>query len=240
MKLSGADRIKIVCDPFWTSSARGTKISSSRTYDVLDLLVPEKGTWKLSLSMGPDERSLVLKRSMVPESVLGVSPPQPIVLKMHFSRSHGCFLVEVNKETESLHDGLGLDKDGTFVALTAEFEQALGRRIEQRLAPSIQDSVGCSQNKRRSGYMTGGGARRRAIGKMKPQYTRLPPIKGPPARRRLETPPRDLEVEEDMESLNPVSDSESYYSTDTSRESSVSLGAFAQLSGGRGQLRQQF
>ncbi|KAK1593711.1 uncharacterized protein LY79DRAFT_630885 [Colletotrichum navitas] len=243
VKLSGADRLKIICDPFWTSGPRGKKLSCSRTYDVLDLLVPEKGTWKLSLSMGPDERSLVLQQSMVPESGLGVRPPRSTVLKMEFRRSEGCFLVEVNEAIESLHDGLGLNEDGTFVALTNELEQALRRTIEQRLATSIKDTVGLRQNKRRFGDMTGNSARRRSIGKTKPQYTRLQPIKGPPARRRPERPQRDLEEEEEeeeIEFLNPASDSESYHSVPTTRESSISLGAFTQLLGGKGRLRQQF
>ncbi|KAK1981609.1 hypothetical protein LZ30DRAFT_793231, partial [Colletotrichum cereale] len=240
VSLSGADRLKIVCDPFWSSNSRGTRLSSRKTYDVLDLLVPEAGTWTFSLSMGQNGRSLVLHQSMLTEGGRDVRPPQSTVLQMEFRRSSGCFLIEVAEDIDSLDCGLGLENDGTFVALTSELEQSLESKIKEKLAARPHLITSCRfadspvrsprQNKRRPADTSGGRARRRVIGNMKPRYARLPPIRAPPARRRPFRPYREPEPEpdEEMEILDPVSDSESYHSIPTSRESSVSLGAFAQ------------
>ncbi|KAK2052716.1 hypothetical protein LY76DRAFT_526111, partial [Colletotrichum caudatum] len=236
VKLSGADRLKIICDPFWTpSSSKGTQLSCTRTYDVLDLLVPEAGTWEFSLSMRPEGDGFLLKRSMITSGGCNVLPPQSTALKMEFRRSLGCFLIQANESIDSLDCGLGLDQDGRFVAVTSELEKSLEEKIQQKLATTPQLFASCvfaktpagtRQNKRRSDDAADGSAHKRVSGKTKPQYIRLDPIKFPTACRRPDTPQLDPEQEEDVEFLDPVSDSDTYHSVSTSSESSVSLGAF--------------
>ncbi|KAK2016935.1 hypothetical protein LZ32DRAFT_655162 [Colletotrichum eremochloae] len=231
VNLSGTDRMKIICDPFWSSSGpKDLKLSCRKTYDVLDLLVPEAGTWEFSLSLREDER-LVLKQSMIRQSGCEIRPYQETVFNMEFRQSLGCFLIKVNEDLGELDSGLGLDRDNNLVALTSELEKSLERQIQGRLAqrPTPRNScvvakrsVGVQQRKRPSNGVT----KRPPSGRDKPQGHMKSIIRFPTPRRRPDNPQADSEQEEGIEFLNPVSDSESYHSMDTSRESSVSLGTF--------------
>ncbi|OBR06370.1 hypothetical protein CH63R_10490 [Colletotrichum higginsianum IMI 349063] len=239
--VSGADRFKIICEPLSDKASRRKYLDCTNTYDVLDLLVPDRGDWIFSLSMAPGDEGLLLKRTKV-------SGPdretQKLHLEMEFRRSQLCFLVNADDSIESLHMGLGVTADGELVALTEELEQSLELKKEQaRRGAETSAAVGLgdpyddyhrppapaarlSLRRARSPDEAAEDERpKKRSGRWKPQG-RLPELK--PARSRYfeESQAGDLQDEgEDQDSFG--SSDESYREADTSRDSSASLGALS-------------
>ncbi|TKW51319.1 hypothetical protein CTA1_13003, partial [Colletotrichum tanaceti] len=245
--VSGADRLKIICEPLSDKTSRRKHLDCANTYDVLDLLVPDRGDWIFSLSMAPGDDGLLLERTKV--SGPDGRRTQKLHLKMEFHRSQLCFLVKTDDSIDSLHMGLGVTADGDFVALTDELEQSLERKKAQarrRSESSTAVVVGLgdpyddyshsptaavaattprpSLRRARSPDETVEDERsQKRSGRWKPQG-RLPELMSTPSRCHVGKS-WAAELQEEGEDQNSSSD-ESYREADiTSRDSSVSLGA---------------
>ncbi|KAF6806289.1 hypothetical protein CSOJ01_08948 [Colletotrichum sojae] len=132
---SGTDRCRIICDPFWKCHTRDWRLSCNKTYDLIDLLVPEEGRWRYRLvcneAVGQEE-SLWLQREKLKPGSEEIVASHNVELKLEIHRSSNCFLVKPDVDLDFQHCGLGLEADGKFVALTEEFEESLKQRIDRR------------------------------------------------------------------------------------------------------------
>ncbi|KAF4833879.1 hypothetical protein CGCTS75_v003489 [Colletotrichum tropicale] len=120
---SGTDRLKIICDPF---HGRGNKasllLSHDRCYDVVELPIPKKGTWRFtvdSVRQGHDGERMFLQLS---RRRLGeVSTEVPVFhVELYFDRTANCYLIsDGNGQIDDAHRGLALTDDDQLVACSS-------------------------------------------------------------------------------------------------------------------------
>ncbi|KAI8289155.1 hypothetical protein K4K60_009631 [Colletotrichum sp. SAR11_57] len=120
---SGTDRLKIICDPFHgRGNKAGLLLAHDRCYDVVELPIPKKGTWRFtvdSVRQGHDGERMFLQLS---RRRLGeVSTEVPVLhVELYFDRTANCYLIyERNGKIDDAHRGLALTDDDQFVACSS-------------------------------------------------------------------------------------------------------------------------
>ncbi|KAF6812754.1 hypothetical protein CPLU01_14828 [Colletotrichum plurivorum] len=194
---SGTDRLGIICNPFWTPKSRAKKLDCTKTYDLIDLLVPEKGRWRYQLccSESEDEERLWFQRERLHPVTEEIIKSTTVELYLEFDRVANCFLVEPEGVLDSLHCGLGLHESGKFVALTEDVEKTLAELVRARRslerrdpAPGRAGSFRSPPTSVRRARGANGAfivlpplssktpASKRKSGRAKPQHKRLPEV----------------------------------------------------------------
>ncbi|KAI8214305.1 hypothetical protein K4K52_001763 [Colletotrichum sp. SAR 10_76] len=120
---SGTDRLKIICDPFHgRGNKAGLLLAHDRCYDVVELPIPKKGTWRFtvdSVRQGHDGERMFLQLS---RRRLGeVSTEVPVLhLELYFDRTANCYLIyDGNGKIDDAHRGLALTDDDQLVACSS-------------------------------------------------------------------------------------------------------------------------
>ncbi|KAJ0268813.1 hypothetical protein COL940_013025 [Colletotrichum noveboracense] len=120
---SGTDRLKIICDPFHgRGNKAGLLLAHDRCYDVVELPIPKKGTWRFtvdSFRQGHDGERMFLQLS---RRRLGeFSTEVPVLhLELYFDRTANCYLIyDGNGKIDDAHRGLALTDDDQLVACSS-------------------------------------------------------------------------------------------------------------------------
>ncbi|KAJ5002394.1 hypothetical protein K4K48_013377 [Colletotrichum sp. SAR 10_66] len=120
---SGTDRLKIICDPFHgRGNKAGLLLAHDRCYDVVELPIPKKGTWRFtvdSVRQGHDGERMFLQLS---RRRLGeVSTKVRVLhLELYFDRTANCYLIyDGNGKIDDAHRGLALTDDDQLVACSS-------------------------------------------------------------------------------------------------------------------------
>ncbi|KAK1838345.1 hypothetical protein CCHR01_19035 [Colletotrichum chrysophilum] len=120
---SGTDRLKIICDPFHgRGNKAGLLLAHDRCYDVVELPIPKKGTWRFtvdSVRQGHDGERMFLQLS---RRRLGeVSTEVPVLhVELYFDRTANCYLIyDGNGKIDDAHRGLALTDENQLVACSS-------------------------------------------------------------------------------------------------------------------------
>ncbi|KAH9896363.1 hypothetical protein F4778DRAFT_783636 [Xylariomycetidae sp. FL2044] len=60
IRVTGQDRLKLICDPFFAAYSSAKDLHFSKCYDLLELGVPTKGRWSFSLSLKGNKNNMKL------------------------------------------------------------------------------------------------------------------------------------------------------------------------------------
>ncbi|EQB56188.1 hypothetical protein CGLO_03826 [Colletotrichum gloeosporioides Cg-14] len=121
---SGTDRLKIICDPFHgRGNKSGSLLAHDRCYDVVELSIPKKGTWRStvdSVRQGRDGERMFLQLSRRRLGEVSTEETQTLPalqLELYFDRTANCYLIyDGNGEIGDAHPGLALTDDNQLVA----------------------------------------------------------------------------------------------------------------------------
>ncbi|KAK0636576.1 hypothetical protein B0T17DRAFT_519434 [Bombardia bombarda] len=97
VKTSGRDHVQLLCDPYWTASSQDdrdeNRVLHSRSYELLDLGLLERGKWTFDLSFSQEDTSTMM--SMALTRVYGRKRYifGPVMLSLYFDYGANCMFL---------------------------------------------------------------------------------------------------------------------------------------------------